>query len=328
MLLALLLAAAPAPVELHVLSAGLLAPETKRPLGAMEDVFVTPVKWVSPTLFKARHESSTVELEALLDLSREGTFVEAVPSRDVMLSGTGAWVVVLKRGAKVPLLGRLADGLRIGFLPQHLMVTSSATVPDEVRSVPPATGEDKAPGGDVVGRATQQTCVVRAMYARPEAGAAKWQTSSFAWTIHRGASSKTGWAAAWADGQVAIVHGFVRDSDVDCEVGSGGGLGLSGVGGGSGDGFVIAEEATLPAGTTLFTSARDASPFATLRAPIRALRLEDGTWRTDLIKSGPGWVRFSNVALAKGTVVMTKKAQTHGVGSSVMHQPEWPHLRP
>ncbi|MDP1922778.1 MAG: hypothetical protein Q8L14_41430 [Myxococcales bacterium] len=315
MLLALLLAAAPAPVELHVLSAGLLAPETKQPVGAMDDVFVTPVKWVSPTLFKARHESSTVELEALLDLSREGTFLEAIASRDVALSGTGQWLVVLKRGAKVPLLGRLADGLRVGFLPQHLMVTSVATVPDEGRQVPPATGP-------------AETCVVRAMYARPEAGAAKWETPSVAWTMHRGPSSKTGWAQAWADGQVTIVHGFVRDSDVECDVGSGGGLGLSGVGGGSGDGFVVAEEATLPAGTTLFTSARDAKPFATLRAPIRALRLGDGTWRTDPIKSGTGWVRFSTVVLAKGAVVTTKKAQTHGIGSSVMHQPDWPHLRP
>lgn len=315
MLLALLLTAAPAPVDLHVLSAGLLAPETKQPVGAMDDVFVTPVKWVSSTLFKARHESASVELEALLDLSRDGTFLEAVATRDVALAGTGLWVVVLKRGAKVPLLGRLADGLRLGFLPQHLMVTNAATVPDESRPIPPATGP-------------AETCVVRAMYARPEAGAAKWETPSFAWTIHRGPSSKAGWATAWADGQVTIVHGFVRDSDVECDVGSGGGLGMAGFGGGSGDGFVVAEEATLPAGTKLFTSSRDAAPFATLKTAIRALHLKDGTWRTDPIKSGAGWVRFSNVVLAKDAVVVLKKAETHGVGGSVMHQPDWPHLKP
>jgi hypothetical protein len=313
MLLALLLAAAPAPVELHVLSAGLLAPETKQPVGAMDDVPVTAVKWVSSTLFKARHESSSVELEALLDLSRDGTFVEVIASRDVALSGAGLWVVVLKRGAKVPLLGRVGDGLRVGFLPQHLMVTNAATVSDEGRQVPPATGP-------------AETCVVRAMYARPEAGAAKWETPSFAWTIHRGPSSKAGWSPAWADGQVTIVHGFVRDSDVECNVGSGGGLGMSGMGSGGSDGLVVAEEGTLPAGTKLFTSARDTAPFATLRVPLRALRLEDGTWRTDPLKSRSGSVRFTNVVLAKDAVVTTKKAKTHGIGGSMMRQPEWPHL--
>jgi len=50
------------------------------------------VKWVSSTLFQARHESPTVELEALLDLSREGTFLEAIASRDVTPArGCGWW---------------------------------------------------------------------------------------------------------------------------------------------------------------------------------------------------------------------------------------------
>ncbi|MBM4777495.1 MAG: hypothetical protein GQE15_07300, partial [Archangiaceae bacterium] len=95
MLLALVLTAAP--VELHVLSAGLLAPSTKTPVGALSDVSIDAKKWLSPTLMKAHHESKTVELEALVDLDRDGTYVEALANRDVALAGTGPWTVVLKK---------------------------------------------------------------------------------------------------------------------------------------------------------------------------------------------------------------------------------------
>jgi len=315
MLLALLLAAAPSPVELHALSAGLLAPETKKPVGAVDDVPLTATRWRSQTVFRARHQSKTVELEAWVDLSREGTYVEAVASRDVALSAGGPWTVVLKRGAKVPLLGRVADGLRVGFLPRHRMALPAATVPDEARSIPSAAGP-------------VEPCLVRALHARPDASSAKWGTPSSAWTVHRGASTKAGWAPAWAESEVTIVHGFVRDADVVCDEGPGSGLGLSGTGAGSGDGMVVAREVTLPAGSKLFSSPAASTPIATLKVAVRALVLDDGTVRTDPLESGAGSVRFSNVVLAKDVVLPMLDARPYGVGSTMLQLDGWPRLTP
>lgn len=311
MLLALVLTAAP--VELHVVSAGLLAPSTKTPVGALSDVTIDAKKWLSPTLMRAHHESKTVELEALVDLDRDGTYVEALANRDVALAGTGPWTVVLKKGARIPLVGRVADGLRIGFLKEHFAVTQTATVPDADRPIPLATGP-------------AETCVVRAMHAKADPQSPRWEATSFAYTIHRG-TPKSGWAPAWAEGGALIVHGFVKDEDVECEVGSGGGLGLSGLGTASGDGSVQAQEAMLPAGTKLFASEREVEPFATLRAPVRGLKLDDGTWRIDHVKSGGGEVRFVNVVIGKDTRVTLEPKKTHGVGSTRTEKPDWPHFK-
>lgn len=311
MLLALVLTAAP--VELHVLSAGLLAPSTKTPVGALSDVSIDAKKWLSPTLMKAHHESKTVELEALVDLDRDGTYVEALANRDVALAGTGPWTVVLKKSARIPLVGRVADGLRIAFLPEHFAVTPTATVPDAERPIPLAAGP-------------AETCVVRAMHAKADPKSPRWEATSFAYTIHRG-TPKSGWAPAWAEGGTLIVHGFVKDEDVECEVGSGGGLGMTGLGTASGDGSVQAQEAMLPAGTKLFASEREVEPFATLRAPVRGLKLDDGTWRIDHVKSGDGEVRFVNVVIGKDTRVTLEAKKTHGVGSTRSEKPEWPHFK-
>ncbi|MBL8939948.1 MAG: hypothetical protein JNM69_35665 [Archangium sp.] len=311
MLLALVLTAAP--VELHVLSAGLLAPSTKTPVGAASDVTIDAKKWLSPTLMKAHHESTTVVLEALVDLDRDGTYVEALANRDVALAGTGPWTVVLKKGSRIPLVARVADGLRIAFLPEHFAVTQTATVPDADRPLPLAAGP-------------AESCVVRAMHAKADPKSPRWEATSFAYTIHRG-TPKSGWAPAWAEGGTLIVHGFVKDEDVECEVGSGGGLGLTGLGTASGDGSLQAQEAMLPAGTKLFASEREVEPFATLRAPVRGLKLDDGTWRIDHVKSGEGEVRFINVVIGKDTRVTLEAKKTHGVGSTRSEKPEWPHFK-
>lgn len=311
MLLALVLTAAP--VELHVLSAGLLAPSTKTPVGALSDVTIDAKKWLSPTLMKAHHESKTVELEALVDLERDGTYVEALANRDVGLAGTGPWTVVLKKGSRIPLVGRVADGLRIAFLQEHFAVTPTATIPDADRPIPLAAGP-------------AETCVVRAMHAKADPKSPRWEATSFAYTIHRGKPSE-GWAPAWADGSTLIVHGFVKDEDVVCDVGSGGGFGMKGMGTGSGDGSLQAQEAMLPAGTKLFASEREVEPFATLRAPVRGLKLDDGTWRIDHVKSGEGEVRFVNVIIGKDTRVTLEAKKTHGVGSTRTEKPDWPRFK-
>ncbi|MBL8921359.1 MAG: hypothetical protein JNJ54_21040 [Myxococcaceae bacterium] len=314
MLLALLLAATPsAPVELQVVSAGLLAPMTRTPVGSMRDVPISAVRWLSPTVLSARHESATIQLEALLDLSRDGTAVEALATRATTLSGTGAWTAVLKEQARVPLLGRLADGLRIGFLPDQLTPLAMATVPDEERPVPAAAGP-------------AERCVVRALHARAERSAPRWDLPSSTATVHRG-PSKGGWASAWAEGSAVIIHGFVHEDDVDCHAGAGGGLGLSGVGTGASDGVVNARAATLPAGTKLFASPKELTPFATLKTATRGLLLDDGTWRLDHVKSGAGEVSLRGVFVARETPLTLEPARSHGVGSVVSRPSDWPRLR-
>jgi len=311
MLLALVLTAVP--VELRVDSAALLAPTTNQPVGALSSVRVTAESWTSPTVFLARHESAAIEVTARVDLSREGTYVEAVAAQDVTLTGTGAWLVVLKKGAQVPLVGHVPEGLRVGFKREHFAVTPYATIPDVTRPVPPAEGPD-------------EECLVTTMYARAEPDAPSWKLASFATTVHRG-TSVGGWSPAWAEGLSTIVHGFVRVADVVCGVGSGGGLGLSGIGTGSGDGMVEAQAATLPQGTRLFASEKDTVPLATLKTKAEGLKLKDGTWRINSVRSGSGWVRFSNVYLGKDARVTLGPLGTHGVGSSIAHHDGWPRFK-
>jgi hypothetical protein len=314
MLLALVLAAAPSsPVDLHALSAGLLAPSTKTPVGVLDDVPITPVRWLAPTLLRARHESDAVRLDALIDVSRDGTAVEARARRAVTLGGVGVWTVVLKEGTRVPLLGRVADGLRVGFLEDQLAPFTAATVPDEERAVPPI-------GGPV------ERCLVRVLHAKADRAAARWNVPSFAATVHRGAS-KDGWASAWAETSAVVVHGFVHDDDVACDVGAGGGLGLSGVGAGATDGVVRARAATLPAGTKLFSSAKELEPFATLKKATRGLLLDDGAWRIDHVKSGAGEVHLRNVFVGRDTPLTLEPPQGHGVGSVARQTTTWPRLR-
>lgn len=315
MLLALVLAATPSsPVELHAVAAGLLAPATRTPVGSLHDVPISAVRWLSPTVLSARHESPTIQLEALIDLSREGTAVEAIATRAITLGGTGAWTVVLKEKSHVPLLGRQADGLRVGFLPDQPTPLPMATVPDEVRPVPATTG-------------AVERCLVRALHAKPDRSAPRWSLPSFATSVHRGPTNTDGWASAWAEGSAVVVHGFVQEHDVDCDAGAGGGLGLLGVGAGASDGVVNARAATLPAGTKLFASPKDATPFATLKTATRGLLLDDGAWRFDHVKSGAGEVHLRGVFVARDTPLTLEAAQGHGVGSVVNHFPDWPRLR-
>lgn len=314
MILALVLAAAPmAPVELHALSAGLLAPTTKNPVGALRDVPFTAVRWLSPTLVRVRHDSATVELEALIDLSRDGTYVELETKRSLALSGS-PWTLVLREGARVPLLGRVGDGLRLGFLPTDFPVVTSATLPDVERPVPPAT-------------APVEKCVVHAIYAKADKAAPRWEIGSKIPYAHRGAS-KDGWAPAWVDSGTLIVHGFVHDRDVNCrEEEFIGELGLTGVSTGMGDGQVEAQAAVLPAGTKLFATTKEVEPFATLKLPARGLLLKDGTWRIADVKSGAGEVRFTNVFVGRDTPLALEKLATHGVGSSIDSRPTWPRFK-
>lgn len=296
-----------------MLSAGLLAPATKTPVGAVDDVTITSVRWLAPTLLKARHESEAVRVEALIDLSRDGTAVEVVARKAITLSGTGAWTFVLKEGAHVPLLGKVADGLRVGFLEDQRAPLVAGTVPDVERPLPPTTGP-------------VEPCFVRALYAKAEPGAPRWEAPSSAAAVHRGASTG-GWASAWADGFGVVIHGFVRDEDVQCDADWDGALALTGVGAGAADGVVTARAARLPAGTRLFASPKDLEPIATLKAPTRGLLLEDGSWRIDHVQSGSGEVRFRNVFVGRDTPLALEPRRAHGVGSVVQRPHDWPRLR-
>lgn len=312
MLLSLLLAAAP--VDLHVLGAGLVSPTTKVPIGAMSDVTIVPLAWTTPTTLKLSHDTAQVTLEAVIDLSREGTFVEAIAQRAVRLVGTGEWVVVLKRGATVPLVGRTPEGLRVGFQLEDTSVVAFATVPDDERGPPPpASGP-------------AESCLVTTLHSRADQRSPKWKLPSFSTTVHRG-PSKSGWAAAWVETSTTIVHGFVRDADVLCDVGSGGGLGLAGVGTSSGDGLIEAQAATVPVGAKFFASEAETEWVATLKAPARGLKLKNGSWRLEHLKSGSGELRLSNVFLGHATVVQLEPVKQHGVGGSSLHKPEWPKLK-
>ncbi len=312
MLLPLLLAAAP--VDLNVLGAGILAPSSKTPIGAMVDLSIVPQAWTSPTVMRFTHESAQVKLDGVIDLSREGTYVEASATRNVVLTSTGQWLVVLKRGAKVPLVGRAPDGLRIGFQVEDSAVVPFATVPDD--------DEVAAP----VAAGPEEKCAVSTVHARADLHAPKWKLPSFATSVHRGPSSG-GWAPAWVDGPSTIVHGFVHDADVQCDVGTGGGLGLSGIGGSSGDGIVDAREGLVPAGTVLFAGADEREQVAVLKAPARGLLLESGAWYFGHLKSGSGELRLSNVFVGKKTVVELEPSRRHGVGGSSVAKKNWPRLK-
>lgn len=311
MLLALLLAAAP--VELSVEAAGLMAPSGNQVIGSLTDVTVTAESWASSTVFLARHQSAAIDLTAKVDLAKEGTFVSAIAKTDLTLSGTGAWLVVLRKGASVPLVGHVGEGLRIGFLKEQQALMPYATIPDQAKAVPPAEGP-------------VEECLVTAIHARKDPAAPVWKPPSFSTTIHRGASVD-GWAPAWSESTELIVHGFVRDAEVKCDVGSGGGLGLTGLGTSSGDGFLEAQAAVLPAGTRLFASETDTQPFATLKTKVEALKLKDGTWRINAFKSGKGWVRFSNIVIGKEVRVTLGPLTTHGVGSSGARHDDWPRFK-
>lgn len=313
MLLALVLAAAPPPVELAVRVAGLWAPDGVTAVGALEDVPVSARAWPSPTVFEAHHESDALTLDARIDLAHEGTSVEAVAHRDVALTDSG-WALVLKKGARLPLLGRRGQGLVVGFLPTHDVLPKLATVPDAPQALPPTD-------------APIERCRAEALFAGPSLKAPSWRPSSFEWTLHRGPSAR-GWAPAFVESAALRVHGFVRDADVQCDTGCGGGLGLSGIGTGSADGLVRAREAVLPAGTTLVVSGQPEVQVARLKRPATALRLEDGTFRLNAVRSGAGWVRLRNVTLPKDTQVPLGPLTTHGVGGSVRHEPHWPRWRP
>lgn len=312
MLLPLLLAAAP--LDLHVLGAGVGAPSSKTPIGAIFDVSIVPKSWTSPTVMRFTHESAQVTLDGVIDLSREGTYVEATAARNVVLGGTGQWLVVLKRGAKVPLVGRTAEGLRIGFQTEDSAVVPFATVPDEDKGAPPpASGPE-------------EKCLVSTVHARADLHSPKWKLPSFATTVHRG-PSKSGWAPAWVDGTSTIVHGFVRDADVTCDVGSGGGFGMGGIGSSSGDGMVEAQEGLVPAGAVLFAGEDELEQVAVLKAPARGLKLKSGAWYFGHLQSGKGELRLSNVFVAKKTVVELQPSRTHGVGGTSVTKLNWPRLK-
>lgn len=309
MFLALVLAAGPA-VELHALRAGLLS-DDGRPLGYADDVRLVARGWPTQTLMRATHESTTIDFEAFVDVSRDGTFVEVEAKRDVVLSVPDGWTVVLREKAKVPLLGRLSEGLRVGFFSRSSVVVPVATVPDVERPVPEASWP-------------KATCVVQALHARADARSARWKPSSVVFDVFLGPMDAAGWAPAFALGEVVRVHGFAHKTDVVCDVGTGGGLELTGMGGAR-DGSILAQEGTVPAGTKVFWSKTATDPFATLKVPTRGLRDEKGLWRFPHLRSGRGEVSLRDVVVK--VEVALAPMQQHGVGSSLVSPQDWPRLR-
>lgn len=304
---ALVLAAAPSPVELHAIRAGLLSDQAS-PIGSLDDGVLVERKWVTQTLLFARHDNPGITLDAYVDVSRDGTFVEAVAKADVTLSATKGWTVVLEKGAAVPVMGHFAEGLRIGFLERSNMVVPAATIPDIAKPVPEAN-------------LPEAKCWVRALHAAADVRSARWEPSTVGFTVHLGEAAASGWAPAYADGEVTRVHGFARAADVLCDAGVGGGLGLSGFGGAS-DGVLTARSATLPVGTQLFWSDSAPTPFATLRQPVTGLRSKTG-WRI-LIIQGETRVVLNGVTV-KADVTLGPEEQ-HGVGGAVIRRADWPRL--
>lgn len=309
MLLALLLSAAP--IELVALDAALLS-SNGSVVGTLEDLALTPMTWATPTLLRARHSGSRVEFEGFVDVSREGTLVEARIAKDLAVTTEPGWRIVLKAGAAVPLLGRLSDGLRLGFRPNDAMVVKVVTVPETPAPLP--TMEKPVDDG----------CTAMALYRSADLGAPRWAPSSAQWDLVR--SAKVGaWFPAYAEGGLARVYGFVHERDVHCGLGMGGGFGISGMGSSCGDGSLSARAVTLPASTRLFARADLTEQVATLKQPTPALVLEDGSLRTELIRSGPGEVRFVRVfASMKG--LEPGPLTSHGVGRQRRHEPDWPRL--
>jgi hypothetical protein len=291
-LLSLLLAAAPVDVSLR--SAALLATmdqpremkaganEARRsradqPVGWAESLPVSVSSWRTSTVLRVRHDGPAVTFEALVDLTREGTQVDARVRQPVRVTGVGAWVLVLKAGVAVPLLGRAPDGLRVGFLPEQRMPFAAVTLPEVALAVPRTK---EAP----------LKCAVTALSVRPEEDAASLTVEPFAWTAHRAGPDTKGFTPVHLENATATLHGFVRSSALRCDDVGPGGLGLSGLGVGGGDGIVQAEAAVLPAGTRLFAAPGDATPLATLKKPTAAFTIDGSTWRLDPMTSGPGIV--------------------------------------
>lgn len=309
MLLALLLSAAP--VELVALDAALLS-SNGTVVGSVDDLTLTPLTWANPTLLRARHSGPRVDVEAFIDVSRDGTFVEAHLTKEVAVTTEPGWRIVLKQGARVPLLGRLSDGLRLGFREHDAMVVKAVTVPDQPLPIP------------VSEKSVDDGCAAMVLYRTADLGAPRWAPSSAQWTLERG--QKTGaWYPAWADGALARVFGFVHERDVHCGQGLGGGFGVSGLGTTGSDGLLSAQAVTLPAGTKLYARADLTEVVATLKQPTAALRLTDGSLRTDPVSSGRGSVRFVRVfASLKGLEL--GPLEGHGSGRHFRTNPDWPRL--
>jgi hypothetical protein len=311
LLLPLLIAAAP--VDVHLRSAALLGPTTEQPVGWAESLPVSVSAWKGPTLLRVRHDGRAVSFEAFVDLTRDGTQVEARVRHPVRVSGVGDWVLVLKGGATVPLLGRAPEGLRVGFLPEQLIPFAAVTLPEVALPVPPTKN---AP----------LKCAVAALSVRADDAAPSLTVEPSAWTAHRSGPDTKGFTPVHLENTTATLHGFVRPSALRCDEVGAGGLGLSGLGTGAGDGTIEAEAAVLPAGTRLFAAPVDSAFFARLKKPTAAFTVDGRAWRLDPLSSGSATVQLTRVFLAPDVHPPRERRRPHGIGSSTSRHPNWPRL--
>ncbi|MDX2015699.1 MAG: hypothetical protein SFW67_36230 [Myxococcaceae bacterium] len=323
-MLALALVLAASPVDVQLRNAALLGPSSRAPIGWALAAPVRVVSWPRSTLPRVRHDGPLGAFEVLVDLSREGTEVEARVRQPVRALGVGAWPVVLKAGAVLALQGHDAQGWQVAFLPEHHVPFSVMTLEDDARpvtrAVRPATPlrfrlEDGGSG----------ECAVDELFQTPTSEAPTLRLEPSRWTCLRAGDDVGGFSPVRAETDLLEVSGWVRRASVRCD-GVSSGLGLSGLGAGAGDGLLEAEAATLPKGTKLLDAAGGAV-VTTLIRPARALALDGGAWRLEPLVRGSLTVQWSRVFLEPSVAPFRETQRWHGVGSSGSTASDWPRPR-
>jgi hypothetical protein len=313
-MLALVLAAAP--IDVHLRSAALLGPTTNAPIGWAETTPVQVVAWSSPTVLTVRHDSAAVTFEALIDLSREATEVEVRLHEPVQVSGVGAWRVVLKASASVPLVGHGPEGLRLAFLPEMGMPFETVTLAPDA---PPRARTS-------LNKLTRIDCTARALHLEPEPTSPELTLKTSAWTVYRLGPDVDGFTPVLLENAVAEVTGFAPVSSLRCGASNSSGLGIAGTGAGAADGSLAAEAAVLPAMTRLL-EAPDGAVVATVKRKTGALALPDGTWRLDALQHGGATVQFTRVVLEAGVTPKRGPRRSHGIGRTTSLRSDWPRPR-